>query len=761
MNSPSFRLPGEATQRALAYGAAVVLPLLVAVLIGTDRLQGPGVLTLTLPVVLVAAFGGLGPGVLAIVVGALPVALRLGEQGSTAPLVWLAVFVLLGAAICAFAERAWRRSRRLGAEHETLRSDHGFQRAVTEIAGDFAWQGHLSGSRLLIDRATPGLQRAIGMTIDEVNARGGWGALVHADDQAAWLAPLKTLRAGALTSCELRYALPQGIALLQCDVSLLSEAESTADRTMVAVVRDVTARHELIEQLRESKERFESAVTAAGLLVLTVNVRDQRVDAAGNGHALLGNWPAELSGPLSAWLERVHPDDANRVARALRESAADRKPIALEYRMRHADGRTVTVEHRAEAVAHTEQPPRVRLVGFIRDVTAQRDAEGLLRQQQELLDRQQSELRQADRRKDEFLTTLAHELRNPLGPIRNASMLLALQDGSAQSIDWVRRVIDRQTDQLARLIDDLLDVSRIARDKLTLRVERVELARVIEAAVESLRSQIDAQRHQLKVEVPAGLWVQGDPVRLKQIVGNLLNNASKFTSPGGAIQVRAEANADTVTIAVRDNGVGIPADQLARVFDMFYHVDRSSERAHAGLGIGLTLVNQLVRLHGGEVSAMSEGIGRGSEFVVRLPLADEPTRTDAPRAGAGRSVRGLRILVADDSVDSALTLTALLSAAGHDVEVVHDGFTALQRAADFRPHVLVLDIGMPGLNGYDTCRRIRAEGWGRHAVVIAVTGWGGDEDRRRSREAGFDAHLVKPVDYTELQKHFSADNVPQ
>jgi CheY-like chemotaxis protein len=212
-------------------------------------------------------------------------------------------------------------------------------------------------------------------------------------------------------------------------------------------------------------------------------------------------------------------------------------------------------------------------------------------------------------------------------------------------------------------------------------------------------------------------------------------------------------------IRVTDTGIGIPQDAVESVFELFTQIHATSQPARGGLGIGLTLVEQLVRMHGGEVVARSEGIGRGSEFIVRLPLADRPARPELPAAASGRAVRGLKILVADDSVDSALTLTALLSAAGHDVQAVHDGFAALQRAAEFRPHVLVLDIGMPGLNGYDTCRRIRAEPWGRNAVIIAVTGWGADEDRRRSREAGFDAHLVKPVDYSELQKYFSPDNI--
>jgi CheY-like chemotaxis protein len=244
------------------------------------------------------------------------------------------------------------------------------------------------------------------------------------------------------------------------------------------------------------------------------------------------------------------------------------------------------------------------------------------------------------------------------------------------------------------------------------------------------------------------------------VFSNLLNNAVKYTSPGGTIDVTAEVDGAWLSVSVRDNGLGIPPSQLPHLFEMFFQVDRSIERAHAGLGIGLTLVERLVKMHGGSIAVKSEGIGRGSEFVVRLPVADRPARPETPAAQpAGRAVRGLRILVADDSVDSALTLTALLSAAGHDVQAVHDGFAALQRAAEFRPHVLVLDIGMPGLNGYDTCRRIRAEPWGRNAVIIAVTGWGADEDRRRSREAGFDAHLVKPVDYSELQKYFSADNI--
>ncbi len=755
------RRPSEGTQRALAFGAAIVLPLLMAALLGEQRLQGPGVLAMTLPVLLVAGVGGLSPGLVATAFGVLPAALHPDRGSDITGLAWLVLFIGFGVVASVLCEHSRLRLRSVSRERESLRAEHDFQQAVAALAGDFAWQGHLTSRRVLLDRMTPGFQRSLGMTMDEVNARGGWCGLLHADDQDAWLGPVKLLRSGAHASSELRYVVPQGTVRLQCDVRLLRDASGDEARTLIAVVRDVTARHDLIEQLRQSKERFEFAVQTAGLLLLDVDVGKQRVTAAGNGGTLLGHWPSELSGPLQSWIERIHPTDADRVVRAFDGAAAGRKPLDVEYRVRHADQRFITIEHHADAVADVHDARHARLVGFLRDVTSQRDAEQSLQRLEQELARQQNELRQSDRRKDEFLATLAHELRNPLAPIRNASMLLGLQDGSAQSIDWVRRVIDRQTDHLARLIDDLLDVSRITRDKLTLRLERVELARVIDGAVDTLRSQIDAQRHRLQVEVPPGLWLQGDPIRLTQIFANLLNNAVKYTSAGGSLHVRADANGDAIRVSVRDNGVGIPPDQLSHVFEMFFQVDRSIERAHAGLGIGLTLVDQLVRLHGGQVSAQSDGIGRGSEFVVELPMADQPARPDAPRATAGRVVRGLKILVADDSVDSALTLTALLAAAGHDVEAVHDGFSALQRAADFRPQVLVLDIGMPGLNGYDTCRRIRAEPWGRSAIIIAVTGWGADEDRRRSREAGFDAHLVKPVDYTELQKHFSADNVSQ
>ena len=746
---------GASLRRAIVFAIAIALPVLMIVVLGGMAIVGPGLLLLTLPVLVVAGIGGLAPGLLATAIGAAPALLHSTTGAGLEGAGWLVAYLVISIVASFLLGRAQTRIGRLTTERDRLSTDHRFQQAVAELAGDCAWQGHVEGSRLLLDRVTPAFASTLGLSVEDVNTRGGWTALVHADDRATFEEQVRGLTEAGRTSNELRYEVRGALLWLQCEMRAL-RVEEGGEGVVIGAVRDVTARHELVEQLRQSKDRHEATVIAAGLVLCDVDFTSGRVVFGGNCDGLLGQWPAELSGVLNDWVRRLHPEDAPRFRQALEDARSSGEPLRLEYRVRHADGHYVTVEHGAEP-ERGDDGEVIRLIGFLRDVSVQRTEQHRLERE---LQRRLDELRESDRRKDEFLATLAHELRNPLAPIRNASMLLGLQDGNAQSVDWIRRVIDRQTDHLARLIDDLLDVSRLTSDKMTLRLERVELDRVVDNAVDAVRSQIDAQRHRLTIDVPAGLWLQGDQVRLTQVFANLLNNAVKYTSPGGAIEVKAAAEGAWVTVSVRDNGVGIPPDQLAHLFEMFFQVDRSIERAHAGLGIGLTLVERLVRMHGGEVTARSEGIGRGSEFVVRLPLADRPARPEAmaPQP-AGRVVRGLRILVADDSVDSALTLTALLSAAGHDVQAVHDGFAALQRAAEFRPQVLVLDIGMPGLNGYDTCRRIRAEPWGRHAVIVAVTGWGSDEDRRRSREAGFDAHLVKPVDYAELQKYFSPDNI--
>lgn len=361
-------------------------------------------------------------------------------------------------------------------------------------------------------------------------------------------------------------------------------------------------------------------------------------------------------------------------------------------------------------------------------------------------------LAEVDRRKDEFLATLAHELRNPLAPLRNGLKLLKAASGKPEIAEQARAMMERQTEQMVRLVDDLLDVSRISVGKIELRREWAELGAIVHSAVESLGPLIEQSGHALQLKLAAEpIYLDADPVRLSQVFCNLLNNAAKYTERGGTIVLAAVRQEQQVEIAVRDNGIGIPTHMLPRVFDMFTQVNHSLEKTQGGLGIGLTIVKRLVELHGGTVEARSEGLGHGSEFIVRLPLREPrslqrstmvPTQSPLPRQ---------RVLIADDNADSAASLALLLKSAGHEVQTAGDGFAALVAAELFRPAVFLLDIGMPGLNGYETCKRIRAQPWGCGATLIALSGWGQDEHKARAQSAGFDHYFIKPVDFDALQ----------
>ncbi|MGZ9031964.1 MAG: hybrid sensor histidine kinase/response regulator, partial [Burkholderiaceae bacterium] len=372
---------------------------------------------------------------------------------------------------------------------------------------------------------------------------------------------------------------------------------------------------------------------------------------------------------------------------------------------------------------------------------------------EELLRRQAAELAEADRRKDEFLAMLAHELRNPLAPIRNALQYLRLKGAATPELQSARDIIDRQVHQLVRLVDDLLDLSRISRGKIELQRQRANLNMVVESAVESSRPLIDANDHRLTVRLPdTPVTIDADVTRLAQVLQNLLNNAAKYTPRGGQIELSAVVEAGDVVIRVRDDGIGIPPEMMTRVFEMFVQVDRRIERATGGLGIGLTLVQRLVELHGGRVEAFSEGLDRGSTFVVHLPLPAAATVRDAAGAPATpETSRPLKALVVDDNRDGADSLSMMLTALGHHVRVAYDGHTGAEVAALWEPDVALLDIGLPGINGYDLARSLRLSDATRRAVLVAVTGWGRQEDRHRSAEAGFDHHLVKPVDPLHLR----------
>jgi signal transduction histidine kinase len=380
-------------------------------------------------------------------------------------------------------------------------------------------------------------------------------------------------------------------------------------------------------------------------------------------------------------------------------------------------------------------------------------------------------LREADRRKDEFLATLAHELRNPLAPMRNAIKVLGLKESPDPELKWSREVIDRQLDHLTRLIDDLLDVSRITRNQLELRREPVELAAIVRGAVESTRPLIDERDHKVILTLPPDpVCVSADVIRLTQVMINLLNNAARYTPHGGCVWLSVElvslasstvlsgkeaGDGREVVIRVKDTGVGIVPEHLPHIFEAFYQADRSLERSQGGLGIGLTLVRRLVELHGGIVEVHSAGINQGSEFIVRLPVLAESAMsalTQEPSRHREQPATARRVLVVDDNHDSAESLALLLQLTGYEVKMAHDGLEAVEAAAKLLPQVVLLDIGMPNLNGYDAARQIRQQAWGKDMVLIALTGWGQEQDRERTREAGFDAHLLKPVDHDALIK---------
>jgi PAS domain S-box-containing protein len=376
-------------------------------------------------------------------------------------------------------------------------------------------------------------------------------------------------------------------------------------------------------------------------------------------------------------------------------------------------------------------------------------------------------LREADRRKDEFLATLAHELRNPLAPVRNGLQILRLAADKPEMMESTRQMMDRQLGHMVRLIDDLLDVSRITRGKIELRKERVELSAVVQSALEASRSALEAAGHELTVTPPRrAVYLDADATRLAQVIGNLLNNAARYTPPGGHIWLNAEREDGEAVVRVRDTGLGIPPEMRMRVFEMFTQVNRQLERSQGGLGIGLALVRSLVHLHGGSIEARSAGLNQGSEFIVRLPLAADGEAVSPANRGNEQANRhpAHRIVVVDDNADAAETLAMLLRMMNNEVWVAHDGPEGIELARRQRPDLIFLDIGLPSLSGYEVARRLRQEAALAGVTLIALTGWGQPEDRRRSREAGFDEHLVKPVDPELLAKvlspHRSSGDVP-
>ena len=457
-----------------------------------------------------------------------------------------------------------------------------------------------------------------------------------------------------------------------------------------------------------------------------------------------------------------HTGMANATGRRMREIVPEHESSWFEiYGKVARTGESVRFVNHAEALGRWFDVYAFRLGGdgstkvavLFNDITARRRMEEALVESEQRFRTLALQLAEADKRKDEFLAVLAHELRNPLAPLRNGLQIMRLAPNDAAAIARTRDVMERQLGHMVHLLDDLLDVARIGAAKLELRRSHVALSDIIHSAIETARPAIETAGHRLHCSMPKEpLLLDADLTRLSQVVSNLLNNSAKYTSPGGEIRLTAGREGEEIVITVEDTGIGIPPDQLQAVFGMFTQVDRSTERDSGGLGIGLALVKGLVELHGGSVKAESEGDNLGSRFTVRLPMLPQAARAPDPIAEVPRQSDGkLRILVVDDNRDAASSTALVLSLIGYETQIANDGPSAIETAQSMRPDAILMDIGMPAMNGHEVTRRIRAEAWGKETFIVALTGWGQESDRRQSKAAGCNAHMVKPVNLPELE----------
>ena len=508
------------------------------------------------------------------------------------------------------------------------------------------------------------------------------------------------------------------------------------------VVHDLTAVVAAREALRRERDLLETTLASIGDGVIVTDARGRVTSINPQAETLTGWTTAEAHGRDLASVfaivnEQTRKPVENPVHRVLEHGAI--VGLANHTILLARDGIERSIDDSAAPIRDTDGT-LVGVVLVFRDITSRRQAERLVQA--------------AERRKDEFLAILAHELRNPLAPIRLAIGVLQRIGVAETKVQELLSVIDRQSHQLTRLLDDLLDISRIAAGKIALKTSRTPLCLAVSDAVEAVRPYVESMRHSLEVTFEhEGIEVDGDLARLAQVFTNLLNNAAKFTEEGGRITLTVRREGQEAVVRVRDTGIGLTPAQLPRIFEMFAQVDQSFERGRGGLGVGLTLSRTLIELHRGRIEAHSEGLGRGSEFIVRLPAllpaAERPAAAEPPEIVPSKG--GLRILIADDNVDAVTVLTGALKLAGHVVHPAHDGVAALSAVDTFRPDVAIVDIGMPKLNGYEVARRLR-ERFGKDLMLIALTGWGQDEDRRRAVGAGFDHHLTKPMDLAELHR---------
>ena len=496
-----------------------------------------------------------------------------------------------------------------------------------------------------------------------------------------------------------------------------------------------------VHGLRASQGRLQLATEISGAGVFEWDIaRDRFTGENPEAYRIFGRTPDDEKLSMATFIERhLHPEDVSEVQARLQQAMHPGERFHVVFRIRRAPEEWRWVE--IAGLFLFEGGAATHLIGVIADISERKELEDSLR-------KMARDLSEADNRKDEFLATLAHELRNPLAPIRNGVELLKRLEGANPQAMEVVAVMERQMRHMVRLVDDLIDVSRITRNKLELRRQHVELGQVLRTAIEASQPLVEAKRHRVDLSLPpTPVYLEADATRLVQVFTNLINNSVKYTEPGGHIRVVAERHGGEVLVVVRDDGSGIPPQMLPRVFEMFTQLDRTLERSQGGLGIGLSMVKRLVEMHGGSITLHSEGVGCGTCVEVRLPAVLSPAPPPWAQAGGEtRPAAARRIVVADDHRDAADSLATVLSMMGHEVNVAYDGVEAVAAVQAVDPDVVMLDIGMPRMDGHEACRRIRELPGRADSVLIAVTGWGQDEDRLRSQEAGFDLHLTKPLD---------------
>ena len=774
------------------YGMAIVSSgVTLVVCLFLDRLLS-GNIPLTLfiiPVVISAWFGGLGPGLLATLISGLASEYFLTEEHFSISLMdtadWerLTLFLVTSGLLnwlimimraarqevearardavqrqieleeqLAERERARAERERLIAEVETERAR--FKTIVEHIPAGVIL-AEAPGGRIIM--GNPQVEQILGHPVilsPDIESYRDWLAYEvngrRVEGRESVMA--RTLQGEVVTGQEILYHRGDGV---NSWVSVSGAPISDAGGNIVGgvvLITDIDEEKRASETLRINQERLNLAQKASRAGSFEWNLRTQAVIWSEENEAIFGLAPGSFGGAYEDWTRCVHPEDLSRAEQELRRAIADGEGV-FEYRVIWPDGGVRWIQARGK-VFFDEAGKPLRWVGINIDVTERKQMEESLR-------RQTKALQEADRRKDEFLATLAHELRNPLAPISNAIQILSLRGDDSEVVAQTREVMERQVHQMTRLVDDLMEVSRIGRGKISLEKTPVDLADVVATAVETSRPVVESHRHTLTVSLPERpARVEADSARLAQVLSNLLNNAAKYTEDGGSIDLIVEQTQGEAVIRVRDNGIGIAPERLPSIFDMFEQIEGAADRSQGGLGIGLTLARRLVEMQGGKIEAHSAGLGKGSEFLTRLPALAEPAAEPAPEPPEGLpappSTAGRRVLVVDDNVDSAESLAVLLRLYGHEVRLAHDGEAALEEAQSFRPDVIFLDLILPKMDGYEVARRLRLEPGRSGLTLVAMTGYGHEEERRRTREAGFQAHLVKPVNFDMLRDLLSS-----